>query len=110
MHRRLVLAVLAALALSSCSAEAPAASTPVQTATATPTPSSTVEDAFVDEVRMKARTLTPELVDDEALVTLGAAACEPDDGQWQQLDARVNQGFSYEEVETVIAVGKRHLC
>lgn len=115
MNRQLILAVLAALALSSCAAEAPAAPTPAETVTVTasPTPSSTSsagEEAFLSDVRMKARTLTQDLVDDETLVTLGESACGDNDGQVHRLDARLNGGFTADEVDVIFAAGKRHFC
>lgn len=116
MHRRLILTLLAALALSSCATEAPAVSAPVQ-ASATPTPSATSkagEDAFLDDVRMKARTLTPELVSDGKLIALGTMAClNPDDEEKQRLyrlDAELNGGFTESEINVAFAAGKRHLC
>lgn len=115
MHRRLILILLPALALSSCAAETPAASTPGETVTITPTPtpSATSDEGqapFLRDVRMKARTLTSELVDDETLVSLGEAACGPNDGQVHRLNATLNQGFTAAEVDVVFAAGKRHLC
>lgn len=115
MHRRLILTLLAALMLSSCAANVEAAPAPVESATPSPSAtSSTGEDAFLDEVRMKARTLTPELADDDKLLGLGTMACiNPDDEEKQRLyrlEAELNGGFTESEIGVAFSAGKRHLC
>lgn len=117
--QRLLLPIflLTASALAGCAgSEATAEPAPTQTVTVTasvkPSPTAEVgnEAAFLQDVRMKARTLTKDLVADETLVSLGEKACGEGDSQIHELDARLNQGFTTAEVEVVVAAGKRHLC
>lgn len=117
--QRLLLPIflLAASMLAGCAgSDATTEPAPTQTVTVTasskPSPTAEVgnETAFLQDVRMKARTLTKDLVADETLVSLGGKACGEEDGQIHRLNAELNQGFTKAEVEVVFAAGKRHLC
>lgn len=118
MHRHLApLLLTAALTLSSCAAQpleaSPTPSPPATSASPTASADSGPEQ-FLRDVRMKARTLTADTIDDEALLALGAVACEAagDEGarDMQLLNARLNMGYSGEEARTVFETAERWLC
>lgn len=112
MKRQLAPLLLAALALTACAdTSAPAA------APATPSSSAVADDgtaAFLSELRRQERSLTPEVADDEALLTLGGMGCKSaGDEELRQTymrNATLTMGYTDGEARAAFQAAERHLC
>ena len=116
MKRQLATLLLAALALTACAdtsapAAAPAPATPSASATAT---SDDGEASYLSELRRQQRSLTSEVADDEALLTLGGMGCKSvDDDELRQTylrNATLTMGYTDGEARAAFQAAERHLC
>lgn len=114
MKRQLAPLLLAALALTACadtSAPAAAPATPSSSATATADDGTA---AFLSELRRQERSLTPEVADDEALLTLGGMGCKSaGDEELRQTymrNATLTMGYTDGEARAAFQAAERHLC
>lgn len=117
MKRHLATLILAALTLTGCADTAAPASAPATSPAVTASPAPTVDDGsakFLAELRRQARSLTPDVADDEALLTLGEMGCKSaGDEELRQrymLNATLTMGYTDGEARAAFQAGERHLC
>lgn len=120
MKRQLAATLLTLLALTACADSNPpadAAGPAATTSAAAPTPTATADDgteAFLGELRRNARSLTPDVADDEALLTLGEMGCKSAGDEKLRrtyiLNATLTMGYTDDEARAAFRAGERHLC
>lgn len=126
MKRHLAPTLLTLLLLTACADGNPPADAVGPTATtspsataaaATPTASAAGDEstaAFLGELRRQARSLTPEVADDEALLTLGEMGCKSAGDEEMRrkytLNATLTMGYTDDEARAAFRAAERHLC